>query len=137
MKARQSSSIAQPQPPEPSSRQASPTVAVVTKALQSVTLEQTSAITTAVTIKSTPLRIPLDRIEQEWLKRQGERPNLNLVVIGHVDAGKSTLMGHLLHLLGEIDRRTVDRYERDSQQVGKGSFHFAWVLDATAEERER
>jgi elongation factor 1 alpha-like protein len=58
-------------------------------------------------------------------------------VIGHVDAGKSTLMGHLLFLLGYVDSKTISKYERDSKAIGKDSFHFAWVMDAGEEERQR
>jgi len=64
-------------------------------------------------------------------------PRVNLVVIGHVDAGKSTLMGHLLVKLKRVDSRTIRRYQKESQQIGKGSFSFAWVLDGHEEERER
>lgn len=46
-------------------------------------------------------------------------------------------MGHLLYLLGYIDRKLIHRYERDSKAIGKESFHFAWVLDSDAEERQR
>ena len=54
-----------------------------------------------------------------------------------MDAGKSTLVGHLLYLLGEVDSRTMKKYEHESNKIGKGSFAFAWVLDATEEERSR
>lgn len=54
-----------------------------------------------------------------------------------MDAGKSTLMGHLLYLLGYVDRKTMRRYENESKAIGKDSFHFAWVLDAGNEERQR
>lgn len=56
---------------------------------------------------------------------------------GHVDAGKSTLMGHLLYEIGHVNDRTMKKYERDSQKIGKGSFAYAWVLDETGEERDR
>ena len=62
---------------------------------------------------------------------------LNMVVIGHVDAGKSTLMGRLLLLAGEVDERTMQRYERESKQANKASFRFAWVLDQSEDERAR
>lgn len=74
---------------------------------------------------------------QEFAKRSEEKPSISLVIVGHVDAGKSTLMGHLLYLLGEVDEKVIRKYERESQKIGKGSFKFAWVLDATGEERER
>ncbi len=65
------------------------------------------------------------------------KPHLNLVVVGHVDAGKSTLMGHLLYLLGNVSQRQMHRFQQDSKQAGKASFAFAWVLDAHEEERTR
>ncbi|KAM8945543.1 HBS1-like protein [Pelodytes ibericus] len=76
-------------------------------------------------------------IKEELEKRQGGKPLLNLVVIGHVDAGKSTLMGHLLYLLGHVNKRTMHKYEQESKKAGKASFAYAWVLDETGEERQR
>ncbi|KAL8813496.1 MAG: hypothetical protein Q9200_000231 [Gallowayella weberi] len=61
----------------------------------------------------------------------------NFVVIGHVDAGKSTLMGRLLYDLGVVDQRTVDRYQKEAEKIGKSSFALAWVLDQGTEERNR
>ncbi len=66
-----------------------------------------------------------------------EKPHLNLVVIGHVDHGKSTTMGHLLYLTGAIDDRTIKEFEEEAQRLGKETFKFAWVLDNLKEERER
>ncbi|XP_061234122.1 HBS1-like protein isoform X3 [Neopsephotus bourkii] len=76
-------------------------------------------------------------VKAELEKRQGGKQLLNLVVIGHVDAGKSTLMGHLLYLLGNVNKRTMHKYEQESKKAGKASFAYAWVLDETGEERER
>ncbi|XP_063773442.1 HBS1-like protein isoform X1 [Pseudophryne corroboree] len=76
-------------------------------------------------------------IKEELERRQGGKPLLNLVVIGHVDAGKSTLMGHLLYLLGHVNKRTMHKYEQESKKAGKASFAYAWVLDETGEERQR
>ncbi|MCS7368512.1 MAG: translation elongation factor EF-1 subunit alpha [archaeon GBS-70-058] len=66
-----------------------------------------------------------------------EKPHLNLVIIGHVDHGKSTTMGHLLYLTGNIDERTMKALEEESEKIGKESFKFAWVMDKLKEERER
>lgn len=66
-----------------------------------------------------------------------EKPHLNLIVIGHVDHGKSTTMGHFLYLAGIIDERTIRQYEEEAKKLGKESFKFAWVLDNLKEERER
>jgi elongation factor 1-alpha len=66
-----------------------------------------------------------------------EKPHLNLVVIGHVDHGKSTTVGHLFYATKSIDERTIAKYEEESKQLGRSSFKFAWVLDKFKEERER
>jgi elongation factor 1 alpha-like protein len=62
---------------------------------------------------------------------------MHLVVIGHVDSGKSTLMGHLLYLVGEINDKILQKYEKESKRIGKNTFHFAWAMDEDSEERKR
>ncbi|XP_004292888.1 PREDICTED: elongation factor 1-alpha-like isoform X2 [Fragaria vesca subsp. vesca] len=62
---------------------------------------------------------------------------LNLAIVGHVDSGKSTLSGRLLHLLGRVSKKDMHKYEKESKSQGKGSFVYAWALDESAEERER
>jgi elongation factor 1-alpha len=66
-----------------------------------------------------------------------EKPHLNLIIIGHVDHGKSTTTGHLLYLAGAVDERTIKAYEEEAKKMGKETFKFAWVLDNLKEERER
>ena len=56
---------------------------------------------------------------------------------GHVDAGKSTLMGRLLYELGKMDEKKRIANERASGKIGKSSFSWAWEFDGTSEERER
>ncbi|XP_059460012.1 uncharacterized protein LOC132189330 isoform X3 [Corylus avellana] len=62
---------------------------------------------------------------------------LNLAIVGHVDSGKSTLSGRLLHLLGRISQKEMHKYEKEAKIQGKGSFAYAWALDESTEERER
>jgi len=62
---------------------------------------------------------------------------LNLVVVGHVDAGKSTLMGRLLLLAGQVDSRALHRCAKEADALGKASFKYAFLLDHGADERER
>lgn len=77
-------------------------------------------------------------IQAEYEKEiQNTKPAINLVVIGHVDAGKSTLMGRLLCDMGYISQKAMHRNETDSRKTGKASFLYAWVLDETEEERSR
>jgi elongation factor 1-alpha len=62
---------------------------------------------------------------------------LSLIVIGHVDAGKSTTAGHLVYLGGGINPRTIEKFEKESAQMHRGTFKWAWVLDQSTAERER
>jgi len=66
-----------------------------------------------------------------------EKLHINIVVIGHVDSGKSTTTGHLIYKCGGIDERTIAKFEKEAQEMGKGSFKYAWVLDKLKAERER
>lgn len=66
-----------------------------------------------------------------------EKIHINIVVIGHVDSGKSTTTGHLIYKCGGIDKRTIEKYEKEAAEMGKGSFKYAWVLDKLKAERER
>lgn len=66
-----------------------------------------------------------------------DKPHMNLVIIGHVDHGKSTMTGHMLYLAGSIDERTIQKYGEEAEKIGRGTWKFAWVLDKLAEERER
>jgi len=66
-----------------------------------------------------------------------EKPHLNLVIVGHVDHGKSTTMGHLFYLTGTVSERVAKAYEEEAKKMGKETFKFAWVLDKLKEERER
>jgi len=92
---------------------------------------------------STPLKQVVMRKEkidvtEKFKTDRGEKKEvLNLVVVGHVDSGKSTLMGHLLFKLGNVSQKIMHKYEKESKKVGKQSFMYAWVLDETDEERNR
>merc|ERR1712048_1507756 len=66
-----------------------------------------------------------------------EKDRINLVVIGHVDSGKSTSTGHLIYKCGGIDERTIAKFEKEAAESGKSTFKYAWVLDKLKAERER
>jgi elongation factor 1-alpha len=66
-----------------------------------------------------------------------EKTHINIVVVGHVDAGKSTTTGHLIYKCGGIDKRTIEKFEKEAKEIGKSSFKYAWVLDKLKAERER
>lgn len=66
-----------------------------------------------------------------------EKPHINLIIIGHVDHGKSTGIGHLFYDAGAIPEKTLKDFEAEAKALGKESFKYAWVLDKLKEERER
>ncbi|GAA97853.1 uncharacterized protein L969DRAFT_25596 [Mixia osmundae IAM 14324] len=68
---------------------------------------------------------------------KAQQARISLVVVGHVDAGKSTLMGRLLYELGHTSDRALEANQRQSAKAGKGSFAYAWTFDQMPEERER
>ena len=105
------------------------TVSSTAASMHSVPISRTS---------STPSikRKKLD-LKEEYTKRSQGKEVLNLVVVGHVDAGKSTLMGHLLYKLDSSLQKTLRKYEKEAERIKKGSFVFAWVLYETEEERNR
>ncbi|UKZ80944.1 hypothetical protein TrVFT333_008709 [Trichoderma virens FT-333] len=77
----------------------------------------------------------LDVIKE--FEQSDSKKNASFVVVGHVDAGKSTLMGRLLLELKLVEERTVDKYRRQAEKTGKQSFALAWVMDQRSEERDR
>ena len=66
-----------------------------------------------------------------------QKPHINLVTIGHVDHGKSTLVGRLLFEHGEIPPHIIEEYKKQAEEKGKATFECAWVMDKFKEERER
>ncbi|KAJ3484999.1 hypothetical protein NLI96_g5250 [Meripilus lineatus] len=95
-----------------------------------------------VVVEEPPPKITIAREKvleeaRKALENKDDKKAVSLVVIGHVDAGKSTLMGRLLYELGRVDEKTRAANERASSKVGKSSFSWAWELDGTTEERER
>ncbi|MBU0662257.1 MAG: translation elongation factor EF-1 subunit alpha [Candidatus Diapherotrites archaeon] len=66
-----------------------------------------------------------------------EKPHLNLVFIGHVDHGKSTLVGRLLYDTGSLSEQDYRKLKAEAEEKGKGTFAFAYAMDTLKEERER
>jgi len=65
------------------------------------------------------------------------RDHLNVVFIGHVDAGKSTLGGRILHATGNVDDRTIEKFEKEAKDKGRDSWYMAYIMDTNEEERAK
>ncbi|CAK9299849.1 unnamed protein product [Gordionus sp. m RMFG-2023] len=65
------------------------------------------------------------------------KENVNIVFIGHVDAGKSTIGGQLMNLTGAIDKRTLEKYEREAKEKSRENWYLSWALDTNQEERDK
>lgn len=56
--------------------------------------------------------------------KKGEKPHINIVVIGHVDSGKSTTTGHLIYKCGGIDKRAIEKFEKEAAEVSSRSLKY-------------
>jgi peptide chain release factor subunit 3 len=73
----------------------------------------------------------------EILKEMDLKEHVNVIFLGHVDAGKSTLGGSILVTTGMVDERTLDKYKRDAKEAGRETWYLSWALDLTKEERSK
>ncbi len=113
--------------------------------------EDTSKLTNQmenVKITPTPTPAPAAGVEEEEEEEEDEpmaddddegdpREHFNLVFIGHVDAGKSTLSGNILYLTDNVDKRTIERYEREAKERNRESWFLAFIMDTNEEERAK
>ena len=65
------------------------------------------------------------------------KETVNIVFIGHVDAGKSTIGGHLMYMTGMVDKRTLEKYEKEAKEIGRDSWFYSWSLDTDQNERDK
>lgn len=73
------------------------------------------------------------KIEESKSKKE----HVNVVFIGHVDAGKSTIGGQIMSLTGMVDKRTLEKYEREAREKSRESWYLSWALDTNQEERDK
>ena len=76
-------------------------------------------------------------VEEDILEEVYGKEHVNLIFIGHVDAGKSTLGGSILYATGMVDERTMDKYKREAKEAGRETWYLSWALDLTKEERSK
>ncbi|KAG0639446.1 P-loop containing nucleoside triphosphate hydrolase protein [Tuber brumale] len=78
-----------------------------------------------------------DEIDDSVIEELYGKEHVNLIFIGHVDAGKSSLGGAILYATGMVDERTMEKYKRDAKEQGRESWYLSWALDLTKEERAK
>ncbi|KAH6617871.1 P-loop containing nucleoside triphosphate hydrolase protein [Chaetomium sp. MPI-SDFR-AT-0129] len=76
-------------------------------------------------------------VDDATLKEIYGKEHVNIIFIGHVDAGKSTLGGSILYVTGMVDQRTLDKYKREAKELGRETWYLSWALDLTNEERAK
>ncbi|KAL1586574.1 hypothetical protein WHR41_05343 [Cladosporium halotolerans] len=76
-------------------------------------------------------------VGDELIEEMYGKEHVNVIFLGHVDAGKSTLGGSILYASGMVDERTMEKYKRESKELGRESWYLSWALDQTKEERSK
>ena len=77
-----------------------------------------------------------DELDKEIVSDMfGGKDHVSILFMGHVDAGKSTMGGNLLYLTGSVDKRTLEKYEREAKDAGRQGWYLSWVMDTNKEER--
>ena len=77
-----------------------------------------------------------DHVDPEVVKDMfGGKPHVSIIFMGHVDAGKSTMGGNILSLTGAVDKRIVEKYEKEAKDAGRQGWYLSWIMDTDKEER--
>ena len=66
---------------------------------------------------------------EEIVEVDETRQPVSLVFIGHVDAGKSTISGNIMYLMGAVDQRTIQKYKEEAKSKNRESWWLAYVMD--------
>lgn len=78
-----------------------------------------------------------EEIDEELSADLFGKETMNVIFMGHVDAGKSTMGGNILFLTGMVDKRTMEKYEKEAREANRESWYLSWALDTSAEERKK
>lgn len=79
----------------------------------------------------------IEKAPKEKCIKDKRKDHLNILFIGHVDAGKSTIGGHIMYLTGQVDKRTLEKYEREAKEKNRETWYLSWALDTNLEERDK
>merc|ERR1711899_538909 len=66
-----------------------------------------------------------------------DKEHVNVVFIGHVDAGKSTIGGQIMYLTNMVGKRTLEKYEKEAKEINRETWYLSWCMDTNAEERNK
>lgn len=83
------------------------------------------------------VKIPKKKPVKVTEDTKSKKEHVNVVFIGHVDAGKSTIGGQIMALTGMVDKRTLEKYEREAKERSRETWYLSWALDTNQEEREK
>ncbi|MBW0461165.1 hypothetical protein O181_000880 [Austropuccinia psidii MF-1] len=145
-------------PPNPPSANEPSSLSVSSStSLETIPLPETSSVPTSKSMTIGETRRPIKdadaikieveaAVDEETLKdlydskkdaetKEEGKVHVNIVFIGHVDAGKSTMGGNILYLTGMVDKRTMEKLEKEAKDAGKESWYLSWALDSTVQER--
>lgn len=137
-------------------QQTTNTIALIVPSLPSFTASATSSAATESLAKETK-KLAVSVVEDDFVETDAQREtrhaeiktaleelnkidpreHLNIVFIGHVDAGKSTTAGQILFLTGGVDDRTIEKYEREAKEKNRESWYMAYIMDTNEEERAK
>ncbi|OAK96689.1 hypothetical protein IQ06DRAFT_338786 [Phaeosphaeriaceae sp. SRC1lsM3a] len=85
--------------------------------------------------KAVDIEKELEEVDEATLAEMYGKEHVNIIFLGHVDAGKSTLGGSILISTGMVDERTLDKYKREAKDAGRETWYISWALDLNKEER--
>lgn len=85
--------------------------------------------------KAVDVEKELEDVDEATLAEMYGKEHVNIIFLGHVDAGKSTLGGSILISTGMVDERTLDKYKREAKDAGRETWYISWALDLNKEER--
>uniref|UniRef100_A0A2P2LVL5 Uncharacterized protein MANES_14G168200 n=1 Tax=Rhizophora mucronata TaxID=61149 RepID=A0A2P2LVL5_RHIMU len=86
-------------------------------------------------VKNKEVSAPESQEAPDEIEEANKKRHLNVVFIGHVDAGKSTIGGQILFLSGQVDERTIQKYEKEAKDKSRESWYMAYIMDTNEEER--
>ena len=101
-------------------------------------IDRAAATATPASLSGTDalIREQEDEVDEEVVKDMfGGKDHVSILFMGHVDAGKSTMGGNILYLTGSVDKRTIEKYEREAKDAGRQGWYLSWVMDTNKEER--